>query len=660
MLQLENRATEGMMPGVLNSLAVEEEDLVLVCSDQEVVKSHRKLLGLLSPVLRPLLGMEASMGLGGSQPSLLLLPGFTCRAVERVLSLLQGSWGQDTNFTLSQEQVDLLASLGVHPGSMEKIPARKVAVACQVCGRKVLDLTGHMQLLHRDYEPPSERVPETKPISKNIKEDSQKNHTIVNKKKRKPVHEAFVGDIKSILKSKPFTEIEHEGAKSLKHEPSNEVSLLKAVFESNRDAEKTDIGCMETVVKNDYSDIADDGMITSKQSMNLAATYKSSYKTAVKDNFSEMAVKIEDIVSPDMITQEEFQQTLVENNCSQMKVDLDIITVDVNEDPTVVENDDTQIAVEIGNLFKCTMCEMFWKLEPTDNFREILTLHYLDTHLRIAVRKYFKRNLKQFSPNTQYNCIICYKKLSSSYRAFHMYQRHEFKKEEIQSFITQVMKLKREEDPHSTEITFEVSPDNRPDLRISKSCEIITENNSPQEETKTDYATTNPVDRTGEEPSLLKRKVTKTQSQLKHCNQIKAGPTENERIDTDMKCNPSHTKPQPNGSIPGGKCEQMIESKNTKEETKTVHTIIHHEGGASKNLLDGVDNEYDSIETNINSKVFKRKYTQNILKEIYRSDGNTAQVKTIESNKKRSTKTKNIETYRRSTQGVETILVHPV
>ena len=238
MLQLENRASEGMMTGVLNSLAVEEEeDLVLICTDQEVVKSHRKLLGLWSPVLRPLLG------LGSSQPSLLLLPGFTCRAVEGALSLLQGGWGQDTNFTLSQEQVDLLASLGVHPGSMEKIPARKVAVACQVCGRKVLDLTGHMQLLHRDYEPPSERVPETEPISENIKEDSQKNHTIVNKKKRKPLHEAFVGDIKSILKSKPFTGIEHEGAKSFKHEPSNKAYLLKAGFEPNMDAEKTDIGC---------------------------------------------------------------------------------------------------------------------------------------------------------------------------------------------------------------------------------------------------------------------------------------------------------------------------------------------------------------------------------------------------------------------------------
>ena len=645
MLQLENRASEGIMTGVLNSLAVDEgeEDLVLVCSDQEVVKSHRQLLGLWSPVLRPLLGLEASLGLGGSQPSLLLLPGFTCRAVEGVLSLLQGGWGEDTSFTLSQEQVDLLASLGVHPGSMEKFPARKVAVACHVCGRKVLDLTGHMQLLHRDYEPPSERAAETESISKYNKEDSQKDNSFFNEKKRKPVQEAFVGEIKSILKSKPFPEIEHKYAKSLKHQPINEAYLLNSVFEPYRDAEETTIGCLETVVENDYSHIADDVMNTSKLNMIMEATYKSSYKTAVKDNFSEMA-------------QEDFQNPLLENNCSQMEEDLDIITVDVNEDPTVVENDNTQMAFEFGSLFNCTMCEMFWKLEPTNDFREILTLHYLDTHLRIAVRKYFKRNLKQFSPNTQYNCTICYKKLSSSYRAFHMYQRHEFKKEEIQYFITQVMKLNREEDPHSTGIMFKVSPNDGPELEISKICEIVTENNSPKEETKTDYATTNPVDRTGEEPSLLKRKVTKTQSQLKHSNQIKAGPTENERIETDMKSNPSHTKPQLNGSIQGGKCEEMIQSKSTKEETKTVDTIIHHKGGASKNLLEVADEEYEMIETDMKSKVFKRKSTKNILKEIYRSDRNSVQIKTINSNKKRQAKTKNIETYTRSTQGVATIV----
>ena len=180
------------------------------------------------------------------------------------MSLLLGGWGEDNNFTLTQDQVDLLASLGVHPGSIEKIPTRKVVIACHVCGRKVLDLKGHMLLLHRDYEPPSERETENKPKAKRVKEDCQKDNSVLNEMKRKPLQEAFVGAITSILKSKPSHEPTH-----LKHEATNEAYLLNTVFEPNMVMEDKLKDGVKITVKKTHSHMTDDVISSFQQNMNM-------------------------------------------------------------------------------------------------------------------------------------------------------------------------------------------------------------------------------------------------------------------------------------------------------------------------------------------------------------------------------------------------------
>ena len=320
MLQLENRASEGMLTGVLDSLSGEKEggDLVLVCSDQQVVKSHRGLLGLWSPVLRPLLGV--------SQSSLLLLPAFTSRAVEGVLSLLQGGWGEDNNFTLSQDQVDLLAGLGVHPGSMAKIPTRKVVVACHVCGRKVLDLKGHMQLLHRDYEPPSEREAENKPVAKRIKEDCQKDNSVINEIKRKPLQEAFVGAITSILKSKQS------------NEPMNEAYLFNSVFEPNMIMGEKDLDSLETAVKKNHPHMADNIVSTFQQNMNMVQANKTYKETGVANNY----YQIENILKSHMIIDQAMEFTK-EEDPHQIKIKQ---TIPSNNRPEETEESDTPTKME--------------------------------------------------------------------------------------------------------------------------------------------------------------------------------------------------------------------------------------------------------------------------------------------------------------------------
>ena len=174
-----------------------------------------------------------------------------------------------------------------------------------------------------DYEPPSEMEAENKPEAKHTKEDCQKDNGALNEIKRKPVQEAFLGAITSILKSKQS------------NEPMNEAYLLNAVFEPNMIMGEKDLDSLETAVMKNHSHMADNVMRRFQQNMNMVRANKTYKETGVVSNYNQ----IENILKSHMIIDQvmeftkdedpdqiEIKQTIPSNNGPKETEESDIPT----------------------------------------------------------------------------------------------------------------------------------------------------------------------------------------------------------------------------------------------------------------------------------------------------------------------------------------------
>ena len=144
-------------------------DVTLVCKDGQILETHKRLLGLCSPMMRELLGCQES--------SLVSLQDFSLASVGRVLELLSLGW-QGEQFLLSREEVELLTGLGVRAGRLDKVtkisqemaaskPNIRNAVekfpqsytkkkvftsyVCELCEEDVTEIEEHFETEHRKW-----------------------------------------------------------------------------------------------------------------------------------------------------------------------------------------------------------------------------------------------------------------------------------------------------------------------------------------------------------------------------------------------------------------------------------------------------------------------------------------------------------------------------
>jgi len=161
----------------------DDHDVIIVCEDDQLVRSHRKLLGMMSPMLRNLFGSLWTLDV-----CLLSLPDFSVPTVEGLLEMLSLNWSEEV-FTLTEDQVDLLTCLNIQPwetweeeeklepkevfdetafsaelsvamdesvhDDAAKPPAQstEIIVNCPVCDALVGDVERHMKEYHTDNFP---------------------------------------------------------------------------------------------------------------------------------------------------------------------------------------------------------------------------------------------------------------------------------------------------------------------------------------------------------------------------------------------------------------------------------------------------------------------------------------------------------------------------